>query len=117
MRALTLDVGGIHATALSLIRARGVVSGCARFVNIQWDRTMNFTVPVTHDASRGVDVLNLVEGREALVESPNNRFDPLTVHYAETFIVPAAAGEYRVRPTAPATKPLATIKAFVRTMA
>jgi mannose-6-phosphate isomerase class I len=76
-----------------------------------------FTGPVTHDASRGVNVLNLVEGREVLVESPNNRFEPLTVHYAETFIVPAWVGEYRVRPTAPATKPLATIKAFVRTMA
>jgi hypothetical protein len=40
----------------------------------------------------------LVEGREALVESPNGAFDPFVVHYAETFIVPAAVGPYTIRP-------------------
>jgi mannose-6-phosphate isomerase class I len=76
-----------------------------------------FTEPVTHDTRRGVNVLNLVEGPEVIVESKNDQFEPLTVHYAETFIVPASVGEYQVRPASPATKPFATIKAFVRTMA
>jgi hypothetical protein len=38
------------------------------------------------------------------------------VHYAETFIVPAAIGSYRIRPHGPSEgKRCGTIKAFVRT--
>jgi hypothetical protein len=61
-----------------------------------------------------VNVLNLVEGEEAIVESPTGAFDPFPVHYAETFIVPAAVGPYTVRPAHPGGARLATIKAYVR---
>jgi hypothetical protein len=62
-----------------------------------------------------VNVLNLVEGEEAIIESPENAFEPFIVHYAETFIVPAAAGAYRIRPFGRARRSkCATIKAFVR---
>ena len=56
---------------------------------------------------------------EALyLRSPENRFDPFVVHYAETFIVPAAVGRYTIRPHGLAVgKECATIKAFVRTRA
>jgi len=75
-----------------------------------------FTGAVPHRGTGGVNVLNLVEGREAVVESPNGSFDPFVVHYAETFIVPAAAGDYTIRPFGEAEgKECATIKAFVRT--
>ena len=75
-----------------------------------------FTVPVEHDTAGGVNVLNLVEGEEATVESPAGAFEPFVVHYAETFIVPAAVGRYVIRPTgANADRPHATIKAYVRT--
>ncbi|MGA7415995.1 MAG: class I mannose-6-phosphate isomerase [Bryobacteraceae bacterium] len=73
-----------------------------------------FTVPVDHDTHRTVNVLNLVEGDEAIVESPTGAFDAFPVHYAETFIVPAAVGAYRIRPAKPTASPLATMKAFVR---
>jgi len=73
-----------------------------------------FDSPVSHDASRGVHVLNLVEGREAIVESPSRAFEPFTVHYAETFIVPAAAGKYTVRSAEGAGR-CATVRASVRT--
>ena len=64
----------------------------------------------------GVNVLNLVEGDEAAVESPDRAFAPFIVHYAETFIVPAAAGPYTIRPHgAAAGHECATLKAFVRT--
>lgn len=67
------------------------------------------------EARGSVNVLNLVEGEEAVVESPEGRFDPFVVHYAETFIVPAAVGAYRVRPAHNAQgREHATIKAFVR---
>jgi mannose-6-phosphate isomerase len=61
-----------------------------------------------------VNVLNLVEGEEALVESPDGAFEPFPDHYAETFVVPAAVGRYRIRPVRASSAPLATIKAFVR---
>ena len=75
-----------------------------------------FTEPVAHDTCGGVNVLNLVEGEEVTVESPTGAFAPFTVHYAETFIVPAAVGKYVVRPSGPGAEKLhATIKAYVRT--
>jgi hypothetical protein len=58
----------------------------------------------------------LVEGEAALVESPSGAFEPFLVHYAETFIVPAAVGLYTIRPHGPAAgRECATMKAFVRT--
>ena len=57
-------------------------------------------------------MLNLVEGREAVVESPSGAFEPFTVHYAETFIVPAGAGEYRIRPVYEET--IGVVRAYVR---
>jgi mannose-6-phosphate isomerase class I len=75
-----------------------------------------FSSAVSHDATHGVHVLNLVEGREAIVESPQDAFEPFTVHYAETFIVPAAVGLYTVRPAERAGF-CATVRASVRTQA
>jgi mannose-6-phosphate isomerase class I len=75
-----------------------------------------FTKTVPHDTAGGVNVLNLVEGEEAVVESPTGAFEPLVVHYAETFIVPAAVGAYTIRPTSSTDgKEYATVKASVRT--
>lgn len=75
-----------------------------------------FRGTVPHHTHGGVNVLNLVEGEECIVESPAGAFRPFVVHYAETFIVPAAAGAYTIRPHGPAEgSECATIKAFVRT--
>jgi mannose-6-phosphate isomerase class I len=73
-----------------------------------------FTERVTHDTQGTVNVLNLVEGDEAIVESPTAAFDPFPVHYAETFIAPAILGRYTIRPARNSGSRLATIKAFVR---
>ena len=72
-----------------------------------------FTKSVPHDTQGGVNVLNLVEGDQAVVESPTGAFDPFVIHYAETFIVPAAVGPYVIRPSS--SKEHATMKAFIRT--
>ena len=75
-----------------------------------------FTGKVSHDTGGGVNVLNLVEGREAIVESPSGAFEPFVVHYAETFIVPAAVGPYTIRPHGEGEGgQCATLKAYVRT--
>jgi mannose-6-phosphate isomerase class I len=77
-----------------------------------------FSGPVAHDTDDGVNVLNLVAGEEAIVESPDGAFEPFAVHYAETFIVPAAVGRYTIRPHgAGEGSECATVKAFVRTRA
>lgn len=74
-----------------------------------------FTRRVTHDTKGSVNVLNLVEGEEAIVESPEHAFEPFVVHYAETFIIPASVGKYTISPFGKSEgKRIATIKAFVR---
>jgi mannose-6-phosphate isomerase class I len=74
-----------------------------------------FTERTTHDTRGTVNVLNLVEGREAVVESPSDNFEPFVVHYAETFIVPAAVGRYTVRPCGESEgSKCGIVKAFVR---
>lgn len=74
-----------------------------------------FTKSVTHHTNGSVNVLNLVEGEEAVVESPTGAFEPFVVHYAETFIIPASVGEYRITPYGEAVgKECGTIKAYVR---
>lgn len=74
-----------------------------------------FSTKVKHQTNNSVNVLNLIEGACVIVESPSNAFQPFIVHYAETFIVPAAVGEYTIRPYGESEgKECATIKAYVR---
>lgn len=74
-----------------------------------------FTGTVPHNTRGTVHVLNLVEGQEAIVESPAEAFEPFVVHYAETFIVPAAVGAYTIRPHGPSVgKECGTMLAYVR---
>jgi mannose-6-phosphate isomerase class I len=73
------------------------------------------TKQVEWNASDGVNMLNLVEGEEASVESPENCFPPFIVHYAETFIVPAAVGPYIIRPCGKSEgKEIGVVKAYIR---
>lgn len=72
-----------------------------------------FSVPVPHHTQGGVQVLNLIEGEAAVIESPTDSFAPFTVHYAETFILPASIGAYTIRPLEKGAS-CGTIKAYVR---
>ncbi|NYF91544.1 class I mannose-6-phosphate isomerase [Tunturiibacter empetritectus] len=74
-----------------------------------------FSVPVEHDTRGAVNVLNLVEGSSVLIESPTASFTPFELHYAETVILPAAVGQYRISPCGPEeNREFATVKAYVR---
>ena len=75
-------------------------------------RRHTFTRPVEHNTNGGVNVLNLVDGEAALIESPEGMFEPFEVHYAETFIIPACIGRYTIKPL---HGECMTIKASVRT--
>ncbi len=75
-----------------------------------------FTKTVHHNTNGGVNVLNLIEGREVVIESPDHSFEPFIVHYAETFIIPASVGAYTITPTGESKgNKCGTIKAFIRT--
>lgn len=68
-----------------------------------------------HNTNGTVHMLNMVEGREAIVESAEGKFEPFVVHYAETFIVPASAGKYTIKPFGESVgKKVAIMKAYVR---
>jgi hypothetical protein len=57
----------------------------------------------------------VVEGEQAVVESPSNAFEPFVVNYAEAFIVPAHVDTFTIRPFGLSEgKEIATIKAYVR---
>lgn len=74
-----------------------------------------FSKKVLHNTNGGVNVLNLIEGEEAIIESPTNAFEPYIVHYAETFIIPECVKEYTIKPYGKSEgKEIATIKAFIR---
>lgn len=45
-----------------------------------------------------VHVMNLVDGKNALIESTDGSFEPFEIHYAETVIVPASVKKYRIVP-------------------
>ena len=74
-----------------------------------------FTKKVFHTTEDSVNVLNLVQGKQIIVESPTNSFKPFIVNYAETFIIPAMVKEYSIQPTdVNDGEECATIKAYVR---
>jgi len=74
-----------------------------------------FDSKVTHHTNGNLNVINLVEGDEAVVESPDGLFEPYVIHYAETFIVPADVPSYTITPSGKSTgKKCATLKAYVR---
>ena len=78
-------------------------------------RRTRFSVPVKQSTFGSVNVLNLVEGEEAVVSSPTDAFKPFVVHYAETFIIPAHLGEYIIAPYGKSEgKECMTIKAYIR---
>jgi hypothetical protein len=68
---------------------------------------------VHHHTNGTVQVLNLVEGDEVVVESPEHAFEPIIIHFAETFIVPAKIGAFTIKPLNE-NKLHGTIKAYVR---
>lgn len=51
-------------------------------------------VPIRRNGS--VHVINLVEGQQGLLVSEDGYFQPFSVNYAETCIIPEAAGAYRL---------------------
>ena len=74
-----------------------------------------FSKTVEHDTNGIVNVLNLVEGGQAVIESPDSSFAPFIVNYAETFIIPASVGRYTITPCGVSEgETIITLKAYIR---
>ena len=56
---------------------------------------------------------NLVEGKSAIIESLENKFEAYEVHYAETFVLPASIGKYTIKPGSD-TEEIKVLQAYVR---
>ncbi|HNR72571.1 MAG: mannose-6-phosphate isomerase-like protein [Bacteroidetes bacterium OLB12] len=73
------------------------------------------TEKVTHHTNGDVNVLMIVDGKQAVVECPHNTFEAFVVNYAEAFVIPAQIKEYTIRPYGPSQgEEIVVIKAFVR---
>lgn len=81
---------------------------------LEFIETHRFTSSQTtyHQTTNGVNMLNLVDGKAAVIESPTNQFEPYIVHYAETFIIPANVKEYTITPID--GEEIKVLKAYVR---
>ena len=67
-------------------------------------------MPIPRNGS--VHMLNLIAGTRAVLVSTRKQFDPFPLHYAETCILPEAAGDYRI--ISPDGEPIQVIIACVR---
>ena len=77
-------------------------------------RRHTFTKSVSHTSNDGVNVLNLVQGDAVIISSDNNEFEPFTLSYVQTVIIPAKVKQYTITPKNPNTIEYKTVKAFVR---
>ena len=74
-----------------------------------------FTEPVKHKTEGNIQVINLVKGNKAIVESPNGAFLSFKIYYSQTFIVPAAVDEFIIRPLdQEKNEEFITLKVFIR---
>lgn len=68
-----------------------------------------------HETGNETNALNLIEGREALIESPNGQFEPFVIHYAESVCIPATIKNYTITPYGESeNEEVAVMKTFVR---
>ena len=49
------------------------------------------------DTDDSVQVVNLVDGKSAMIESVDGSFEAFEIHYAETAIIPAGTGKMCIR--------------------
>ena len=74
-----------------------------------------FSQDIGFHTNGAINILLLVSGPAAVVESPTGLFQPFPVRYGETFIVPAQVGAYRVRPMGKPAQLHALLRATVVT--
>lgn len=58
-----------------------------------------FTKEFELDCHDAIQIIVVVEGEEAVIESIDGSFEPFTAHYGEATFIPAAVNKYRIRPS------------------
>ena len=71
----------------------------------------SLTKPEEVSCDDSVHVVNLVEGKCAQIQSADGSFEPFEIHYAETAVIPASVGNYKI---VPVDGPIKMITANVR---
>lgn len=68
-----------------------------------------------HETHGETNALNLISGREALIESPTDQFKPFVIHFAESVCIPGNIQSYTIRPYGESEQEeVAVMKTFVR---
>ncbi|MEY8323753.1 class I mannose-6-phosphate isomerase [Lachnospiraceae bacterium 54-11] len=73
--------------------------------------TVHTKAPIGYDGE--MSMCNLVDGKAAIIESIDNAFPSYCLHYAETVILPAKAGQCSIRPAVPG-EDIKFLKASIR---
>lgn len=78
---------------------------------LEFIETRRYTTTSTsyHDTNNTLNVLNLIDGKKAIV---SGNFEPFEVHYAETFVIPACVGSYQI--SSVDGEEIKILKAYVR---
>ena len=73
------------------------------------------TGKTTHTTNGETNALNLISGKEAVIESPDGQFAPYVIHFAESVCIPATITSYTITPCGESEgKEVAVMKTFVR---
>lgn len=75
-------------------------------------RLYTFNDSVSLNSPGSFSMCNLVQGAEARIESVDGSFEPYTIHYAETFIIPEGVKAFRL--VSPRGEEVKIIRAYVR---
>ena len=68
-----------------------------------------------HKTNNETQALHLIEGREALIENPQQQFEPFIIHYGESVVIPALIDEYSITPYGESeNQEIGIIKGYVR---
>jgi mannose-6-phosphate isomerase class I len=70
------------------------------------------TKACTQYTNHETHVLNLVQGKVAIISSPSNAFEPYEMHFAESVVIPALVDAYTITPVT--EEEIGVIKAYVR---
>jgi mannose-6-phosphate isomerase class I len=88
-------------------------SGTMEYEMLTVDRYW-FTKTLFFETKDLVKMYCLVEGAEAIFESPNGEFEPVILHYAEAILVPATIGQYTIKPHGDSVgKEIAVLEAYM----
>ncbi|WP_086348303.1 class I mannose-6-phosphate isomerase [Candidatus Enterococcus clewellii] len=75
-------------------------------------RRLTFSKTISLRTESSVNMLNLVEGEQIVVTSPDGKFEPFDIYYGETFIIPEIIGDYLLTPVDGQT--VKVMKAYIR---